>query len=81
MDEKPISLTTNEYRLLLYFVEHPEQIVSHEQIVRAIWPHGDGDSIDNLRVLVWRLRQKLSGVEEKPQLIRTIRGFGYMFVP
>jgi hypothetical protein len=80
LGKEPVSLTPSEYRLLLYLAERPDQIVSHEQIAQAVWPHGNGDSIDKLRVLVWRLRQKLSRADGGPQSIRTVRGFGYMLV-
>ena len=75
-----VSLTVSEYRLLLYLAEHVDQVVSHEQLARAVWSPGDSESIDNLRVLVWRLRQKLSGPKSKSQYLRTVRGFGYMLV-
>ena len=80
LDSDIVSLTISEYRLLLYLAEHVDQVVSHEQIAKAVWPQGDSESIDNLRVLVWRLRQKLRNIEGKPQYLRTVRGFGYMLV-
>ncbi|HEY54542.1 MAG TPA: hypothetical protein G4N94_13925 [Caldilineae bacterium] len=77
---KSVSLTISEYRLLLHLAEHVDQVVSHEQLSQAVWPDGDSDSIDKLRVLVWRLRQKLGCTEAKSYSIRTVRGFGYMIV-
>ncbi len=73
-------LTASEYQLLLYLAEHVDQVVSHEQIAMAIWSQGESKSLDNLRVLMWRLRQKLSGPGNKVQCLRTVRGFGYILV-
>ena len=80
LDSDTVSLSDSEYRLLLYLAEHVDQVVSHEQIAKAVWLRNDSDSIDKLRVLVWRLRQKLSGPEGESQYLRTVRGFGYMLV-
>ncbi len=78
VDAEEVSLTTSEYRLLLYLAEHTDQVVSHEQIALALWPETDSESLDSLRVLVWRLRQKLGKPKDGEEYIRTVRGFGYM---
>jgi len=80
LNNDPVSLTDSEYRLLLYLAEHVDHVVSHEQLAKAVWSRNDSEFVDSLRVLVWRLRQKLSGKKDKSQYLRTVRGFGYMLV-
>jgi hypothetical protein len=72
-------LSPREYRLLLQLILHDNQVLSHEQLLAAVWGYEEDATVDNLRVLVWRLRQKLEkqGLE---RAIRTVRGFGYMLV-
>lgn len=77
---QPISLSASEYRLLVYLAEHADQIVTHNQLLDTIWSFDQEVSLDNLRVLIWRLRQKLEPADQKIQYLRTVRGFGYVLV-
>ena len=76
----PIALSDNEYRLLLYLAENAGQVIGHDEIVDMIWSKNEPESLDNLRVLVWRLRQKIERDSEHSQYLRTVRGFGYILV-
>lgn len=75
-----VSLSASEYRLLVYLAEHTDQVVTHNQLLDTIWSFDQDVSLDNLRVLVWRLRQKLEPAGQKTQYLRTVRGFGYVLV-
>lgn len=71
-----IELTAREYDLLEYFVRHPRQVLTHEQIFAQVWGSdflGDSNVID---VHVMRLRDKLEAGGE-PRILRTVRGVGY----
>ncbi len=72
-----ISLSAMEYRLLMLFLQHPQQLVSRETILEHMADRSDSydRSID---VQVSRLRAKLRDSGRNPTLIRTMRGDGYM---
>lgn len=74
----PLSLTTNEYKLLRLFMENPGIILSPEQILSKLWDC-DENYIDNktLTVYIRRLRMKIEDDPGNPQKILTVRGMGY----
>lgn len=76
----PVTLTKGEYNLLAVFVDAPRRPLSREYLLQATRIHEDvfDRSID---VQILRLRRKLEGDSSAPQLIRTERGVGYVFVP
>lgn len=75
---RTIELSVKELRLLAYFMSHPGQLLSHQQIHEYLW---DGDSPPSSNVLaasIRLLRRKLSISGETP-LIHTVYGKGYRF--
>lgn len=72
-----IALSAMEFRLLMLFLQHPQQIISREHILEHMADRSDSydRSID---VQVSRLRAKLRDSGRNPTLIRTMRGDGYM---
>jgi len=74
-----VSLTPLEYRLLCAFVRHPNQVLSHEQLLELVWGSAAAASRDQVKLYVGYLRRKLSA--PPPGLIDTVRGFGYRFRP
>lgn len=74
---KNVELGATEFRLLSLFLEHPEQILSHEQIHRAVWGQDFSCTSNVLAVQVSALRGKLE-LLGCPPLIHTSRGSGYM---
>ncbi|MFN6951243.1 MAG: response regulator [Albidovulum sp.] len=77
----PVELTSGDFRLLQVFLEHPRRVLSRERIMDllngAMWSPLDR-TIDNQ---VARLRKKIERVPSDPQLIKTVRGVGYIFTP
>ncbi|QXE87351.1 response regulator transcription factor [Geomonas nitrogeniifigens] len=77
-DNKEIELTQIEYKLLLFFVENSENIVSRAHISSSVWEH-ELDSFTNIiDVYVNYLRKKIDKGADK-KLIHTLRGVGYIF--
>ena len=70
-----IALTPTEYKLLEYFMKHPETVLSRESILGTVWGYAGGDS-NALDVHVGHLREKLEA-NGGPRLIQTVRSFGY----
>lgn len=73
------SLTSREYDLLEYFVKHPNQVLSKEDIFRDIWNMDAVGDIATVTVHVKKLREKIELDPAKPQYIETIWGMGYRF--
>lgn len=78
-DQVMIPLSAGEFDLLLVFVEHPQRILTREQLIDLT--HGQGhDAYDrSIDVQVSRLRRKIEPDSKRPDLIRTVRNGGYMF--
>ena len=76
-----VALTSMEFDLLRVFTEHPNQVLSRDQLLTHTrnreWEPFDR-SID---IRIARLRKKIEPDPEKPRYIKTIRGSGYLFVP
>jgi two-component system phosphate regulon response regulator OmpR len=78
---KDIPLTSMEYDLLRAFAKAPNRVLDREQLLDAAHRR-DTDPFDrSIDVRVARLRRKIEKDPSKPQLIKTIRGAGYKFVP
>jgi two-component system, OmpR family, response regulator MprA len=74
--DRPVDLTTKEFELLEYFLRHPRQVLSRDQIFLAVWGSDflGGSNVIDVRVM--RLREKLEAGGE-PRLIHAVRGVGY----
>lgn len=76
-----IPLTQHEFKLLYYFMRHPNQILTREQILQELYPNEEKTVIDHsVDVHVGKLREKIETSSEVPQFFETIRGMGYRFV-
>lgn len=78
---RDIPLTSMEYDLLRAFAESPNRVLTREQLLDKAHRR-DTDPFDrSIDVRIARLRRKIEKNPSKPQLIKTIRGAGYLFVP
>jgi DNA-binding response OmpR family regulator len=75
---QPVSLTPLEFRLLTTFVRHPNQVLSHDQLLELVWGSSVGASRDQVKLYVGYLRRKLGPAAES---LETVRGFGYRYRP
>ncbi len=79
---REIQLTTKEYELLVYFMRHPRQVLTREQLLERIWGINFEAETHVLEVYVGYLRNKLEapGPNGEPgsRLIHTVRGVGYV---
>jgi two-component system phosphate regulon response regulator OmpR len=75
-----ITLTSMEFDLLKAFAQHPNRVLSREQLL-DLAHNRDGDVFDrSIDVRITRIRKKIEVDAEKPQVLKTVRGAGYMFV-
>ena len=76
--DQQIFLSALEYRLFMFFLNHPGQILTREQLLDEIWDGaGEYVSDNTLTVYIKRLREKLEEDSQDPRLILTVRGIGY----
>ena len=73
-DGRDLDLTRTEYSLLEMFLAHPRQVLTREQILKAVWGFDFEPSSNSLDVYVMYLRRKTG----EPRLINTVRGVGYV---
>lgn len=74
-----IALTEREYQLLEYFMFHPNQLLSHEQISQHLWKEGEDVPTSNaLAAQIKLLRRKIDR-DRQISLINTVYGKGYRF--
>jgi DNA-binding response OmpR family regulator len=77
-----VTLTPLEFRLLLAFVRHPEQVLNRDQLLELVWGDSGAVASEQVKLYVGYLRRKLEpaiGAGDGP--IETVRGFGYRYRP
>ena len=80
-DGANIPVTNMEFELLKVFVERPNRPLTRDQIL-SLTQNREWDPFDrSIDIRIARLRRKLQPDSNKPQLIKTVRGVGYMLVP
>ncbi|AMA64038.1 hypothetical protein ASO14_147 [Kurthia sp. 11kri321] len=70
-----LTLTRTEYKLLRYFIQHKNKVLSKEAILNAVWGYDYYGNENVVEAYIKTLRQKLQDPEH--QVIQTLRGFGY----
>src|SRR4051812_41793746 len=78
--DRSARLPQQPLRILLELAEHAGEIVTREQLVKALWPQGVVDYDNGLNVAVRKLRVALDDVGESPRYIETLPRVGYRFV-
>lgn len=78
---REVALTAGEFDLLAVFVRHPGRVLSRDFLLEQTRGRGAGPFDRTIDVQVSRLRKKLDDDPETPQLIKSVRGAGYLFVP
>jgi DNA-binding response OmpR family regulator len=74
VDGKPIYLTKTELQLLEFFLEHPEQLFTREELLENIWGADHNETTRTVDVYISRLRKKLG---EKGKHLKTLPRLGY----
>jgi DNA-binding response OmpR family regulator len=74
-----IGLTTGEYELLRVLVEHPNRVLSRDDLMEHIHGRNAGPFDRAIDVQIGRLRRKVEADPANPELIKSVRGAGYLF--
>ncbi len=79
-DDQPISLTSMEFDLLKAFAENPNKVLNRDRLL-SLSHNRDWDPFDrSIDIRITRLRRKIEVEPSRPQIIKTVRGAGYIFV-
>jgi two-component system OmpR family response regulator len=74
-----VALSGAEYRLLRVFLDHPQRVLTRDQLINLTQGR-QADPFDrSIDLLVSRLRQRLQDVAREPRYIKTLRSEGYVF--
>lgn len=76
----PVPVSRIEFYVLVELIGAQGKVLSRDHLLRTVWGYnnaGDGRIVDNL---IYRLRNKIEEDPANPQLLTTVRGFGYRMV-
>ncbi|MFC8732485.1 response regulator transcription factor [Luteimicrobium sp. NPDC057192] len=73
-----LALSVREHDLLAFFLKHPDQAFSRDQLLRSVWRWDFGD-LSTVTVHVRRLREKIEDDPTRPTWLTTVWGVGYRF--
>lgn len=78
VQEREVSLSPKEYSLLKLLTSKPGQVFSSEEILAHVWPQeGSYAGIQDVQKYVYLLRKKIENDPTHPEILLTVRGFGY----
>jgi two-component system, OmpR family, KDP operon response regulator KdpE len=77
---EPVKLTPKEYDVLTTLARHAGRLLTHRQILTAVWGPAHQEDTQYLRVFIGQLRGKIEDDASAPQIIVTEPGVGYRFV-
>ncbi len=76
-----IEMTPQEFKIVKYFAQHPERVISRDELLNEVWGYDCYPSTRTVDNHILKLRQKLEADPERPVHFRTVHGVGYKFVP
>lgn len=77
VNEEAIAITGKQFHLLHLFCQHPNQILSKEQLYESVWGLDSFIDDNTIMVHIRRLREKIEVNPSRPTLLKTVRGIGY----
>jgi DNA-binding response OmpR family regulator len=77
----PMDLTQREFRILRYFLDHANAVVTRESLLHHVWGYDPSAMTRTVDTHVARLRQKIETTPADPQHLLTVHRVGYRFVP
>lgn len=76
-----LNLTKLEYQLLEYLIQHPNHVLSREQLLQSVGIANDANYDRSIDTHIKTIRSKLKQINEEADPIKTQRGFGYFYQP
>ena len=78
IDNKPLTVSPTEFRLMHFFMTHPNKVYSRTQLLDQVWGRSTFIEERTVDVHIRRLRKVLAE-HGREDLVQTVRGFGYLF--
>ena len=76
-----VVLTAHEFKLLRFFLDNPERVLTREELLNEVWGYSSYPSTRTVDNQILKLRQKLESNPAEPVHFCTVHGAGYRFVP
>ncbi len=80
-NEQTVALTPQEFKLLRYFAQYPQRVISREQLLNDVWGYASYPSTRTVDSHILTIRQKLEREPGSPVHFVTVHNAGYKFVP
>jgi DNA-binding response OmpR family regulator len=77
---KPVALTAQEFKVLRFFAQNVERVVTREELLNEVWGYQNYPSTRTVDNHILKLRQKIEADQRYPVHFRTVHGAGYKFV-
>jgi two-component system, OmpR family, KDP operon response regulator KdpE len=77
VDDREIKLTPTEYEIIKIMAQNLGRVMTHKQLLKAVWGNTDYDDSHYVRVYIGQLRRKIEANPTQPQYIITESGVGY----
>lgn len=74
-----VLFTTKEFDLLVFFVMHPNQVLSKEQLFERVWGADSAGDVSTVTVHIRKIREKIERDAAHPKYLETVWGAGYRF--
>jgi DNA-binding response OmpR family regulator len=78
---RPLDLSSREFELLEYLIDHADKVVTREELLSAVWGYSDAPLTRTVDNFVAKLRKKVERDPRDPRHILTVHGSGYRFIP
>jgi len=80
-DGRKVRLQDQPFQILKMLLEHPGEVVTHQEIIRRLWPNGTVVEYEHsIQTAVKKLRQALDDEAEAPRYVETLPRRGYRFI-
>ena len=76
---KKVELTILENRILLYFLNNMNKVISRDSLMMEVWGYNSDVNTRTLDMHIVRLRKKIEKNPDRPDFLQTVRGVGYRF--
>lgn len=77
VDEREIKLTPTEYELIKFMMQHAGRVLTHKQLLKAVWGSSYNEDMHYIRIYISQLRRKIEQNPTQPRYIVTESGIGY----
>lgn len=81
MKDKEIKLSSREFALMKYFIQHEGEVIHRHELLNEVWGYNVTPTTRTVDNYILDLRKKLEKDPAKPKHILSVRGVGYKFVP